>query len=71
MQPEPQPVCPLCGGPNGCVPARDGCFGTPCWCRSQTFDPTVLAKLATLPSGKSCICASCAGLAEKSPPALP
>ena len=52
--------CPLCGGPNGCVPAATGRFDVPCWCASATFSERLLARVPAEQRGVSCICAACA-----------
>lgn len=56
----PEPVCPLCGGPNGCVPARSGSFAEPCWCTQVAFPPELLAKVPAEKAGRACICRRCA-----------
>jgi hypothetical protein len=55
-------ACPLCGGPNACVPATSGSFGQPCWCESATFSPTLLERVPAGLRGLACICARCAGI---------
>jgi hypothetical protein len=57
------PTCPLCGGPNGCAPARSGTFDSPCWCTTATFDREQLARVPPALRGVACICARCAGVA--------
>ena len=52
--------CPLCGGPNGCVPARCGHFDAPCWCRAASFSADLLARVPVAQRGLVCICAGCA-----------
>lgn len=56
------PVCPLCGGPNGCVPAHSGRFdpAAPCWCQSAHFSAELLARVPAGQRGVACVCASCA-----------
>jgi len=51
--------CPLCGQPNRCAPADTGSFASPCWCKSQTFPPELLAQVAPAERNKSCICQAC------------
>lgn len=62
-RPLPATRCPLCGGPNGCMPAATGRFDTTCWCRDVTFAASVLAQVAAQqasPSDRACLCAKCA-----------
>lgn len=56
----PASRCPLCGGPNRCVPAATGRFELPCWCVSATFSERLLARVPAGQRGVSCICAACA-----------
>ena len=58
--PLPAHVCPLCGGPNDCAPAKSGSFATPCWCMSATFDPTALERVPESLRGTACLCRRCA-----------
>ncbi len=58
--PLPESRCPLCGGPNGCVPAATGGFDSPCWCRDVTFAPGLLAKVPADQAGRACVCRKCA-----------
>jgi hypothetical protein len=60
LQPLPEIRCPLCGGPNGCAPAREGSFDTPCWCRDVTFSADLLARVPAAQAGRACICPRCA-----------
>jgi hypothetical protein len=60
VDPKPNHVCPLCGGPNECAVARSGDFATPCWCREVTFDAAVLARVPEAQRNRSCICKLCA-----------
>jgi hypothetical protein len=60
MQPLPNATCPLCGGPNACVPAAGGGFDMPCWCAGVAFDPDVLARVPEAERNRSCLCRSCA-----------
>lgn len=53
-------VCPLCGGPNGCEPARLGSQDVPCWCTTASFSPELLARVPAPLQGRACICAKCA-----------
>ncbi|MDE2593851.1 MAG: cysteine-rich CWC family protein [Burkholderiales bacterium] len=53
-------VCPLCGGPNGCEPARLGRQDVPCWCTTASFSPELLARVPADLKGRACICAKCA-----------
>lgn len=59
-------VCPLCGGPNHCAPARCGSFETPCWCTTANFAPELLALVPIADRGLACICADCAAAASTS-----
>lgn len=61
--PKPNPVCPLCGGPNECAPARSGSFDTPCWCRTATIEPSIIARVPAAQRNEACICARCAAAA--------
>jgi Cysteine-rich CWC len=58
--PAGQPLCPLCGGPNACMPAACGHFDVPCWCREASFAPVLLARIPPAQRGLACICAACA-----------
>ncbi len=60
MAPNPESRCPLCGQPNGCVPARTGRFDQPCWCTELTFRPEVLARVPADLQRKACLCRVCA-----------
>ena len=55
MIPKPNLACPVCGGPNGCEPARLGTFDTPCWCAEL-----VLPSRADEGDNASCLCMRCA-----------
>jgi hypothetical protein len=59
-QPLRNAICPLCGGPNGCVPAAGGSFDMPCWCADVTIDPVALASVPEAQRNRSCLCRSCA-----------
>lgn len=60
VRPLPECRCPLCGGPNGCAPARVGSFDAPCWCCTVTFSADLLARVPPELAGKACICQTCA-----------
>jgi hypothetical protein len=60
MQPLPNEICPLCGGPNGCIPAAGGSFDMPCWCAGVTVDPAALARVPEDARGRACLCRACA-----------
>jgi cysteine-rich CWC protein len=53
-------VCPLCGGPNACAPARSGGFDAACWCTTASFGAELLARVPEAQRGVSCICPACA-----------
>ena len=57
------PLCPLCGGPNACVPAACGTFDRPCWCESAVFDAALLARVPAAERGRACVCADCVAAA--------
>ncbi|MBL8345477.1 MAG: cysteine-rich CWC family protein [Rubrivivax sp.] len=59
-RPLPEMRCPLCGGPNGCLPAATGRFDTPCWCRDIAFPASLLAQVPADKAGRACVCAKCA-----------
>ncbi len=63
--------CPLCGGPNACVPAARGHFDAPCWCRAASFPPALLVRIPQAQRGVACVCAACAGAAAARPAAAP
>jgi len=56
--------CPLCGCPNGCVPARCGSFAEPCWCERESFGAALLDRLPAGDRGRACICAACVRAGE-------
>ncbi|MFZ9423079.1 MAG: cysteine-rich CWC family protein [Limnohabitans sp.] len=58
--------CPLCGGPNACAMT---CAEPPtgCWCVSQTFSPSLLARVPVHSQRMACICARCVA-ADAAPP---
>lgn len=58
--PLPEVHCPLCGGPNGCVPASSGSFAGACWCKDVTFSPELLARVPEAARQRACICRRCA-----------
>ena len=58
--PLPNTRCPLCGGPNDCVPAACGRFDVDCWCRAARFSPELLARIPAAQQGQACVCATCA-----------
>jgi len=60
LRPAPQSACPLCGAPNGCVPAQCGSFEAACWCRGASFGAALLARVPAAQRGVACICAACA-----------
>jgi len=59
-KPLPATGCPLCGGPNGCVPAVSGSFDGPCWCTSVRIPAEVLARIPAAQRGLACVCRTCA-----------
>lgn len=65
--PHPAPLCPLCGQPNHCAAVAAGRFDVPCWCSSQRFPATLIARAqaASAASGqpRACICRACAAQA--------
>ena len=62
-RPVPQLACPLCGGPNDCLPARCGSFEVACWCRAASFGAGLLARVPAAQRGLACLCAACASAA--------
>lgn len=60
MDPKLNGTCPLCGGPNACVPARSGSFDTPCWCREAVIAPHTIACVPEVQRNEACICEKCA-----------
>ena len=60
VTPRDEPLCPLCGGPNGCAAARSGSFETPCWCADGVFRPEVLERVPADRRGQACLCRACA-----------
>jgi hypothetical protein len=69
MRPLPNSTCPLCGGPNGCVPASRGSLDSTCWCADVKFDPAALARVPERERNRSCLCGACAtgGTAQGDP----
>ncbi|MFO1293408.1 MAG: cysteine-rich CWC family protein [Rubrivivax sp.] len=65
-RPLPEPLCPLCGGPNECRPAATGSFGEACWCRSVAFPAELLAAVPEPKRAIACICRNCAERAAQS-----
>ena len=59
-RPLPEHQCPLCGGPNGCMPAAMGSFEGACWCKELRFSPELLARVPEGLRNKACICRACA-----------
>jgi hypothetical protein len=55
----PNTVCPLCGRPNQCAPARSGNLHASCWCASAKFPLGLLARVPAEVRGKACICRDC------------
>ena len=55
-----EPQCPICGGPNGCVPAAAGSFEVNCWCKQATFNADLVARVPLDLQRKACICRRCA-----------
>ncbi|WP_052571915.1 cysteine-rich CWC family protein [Geothrix fermentans] len=53
-------TCPLCGGPNGCVPSACGNLEAPCWCTTVTFNPVSLARVPEELRNVVCLCRRCA-----------
>lgn len=60
IKPLPALDCPLCGGPNGCVPAESGSFAGTCWCKDVAFSAELLARVPEAARQKACICRACA-----------
>jgi hypothetical protein len=53
-------LCPLCGQPNSCALASaSGAAAPECWCASQRFEASLLARLAPAQIGRACICRRC------------
>jgi hypothetical protein len=55
-----EPVCPLCGGPNGCAAAASGSLKVSCWCSELILPPSALEDIPPDLRGKACICRDCA-----------
>ena len=60
MNPKPNHICPLCGGPNECTLAQSGSLNTPCWCREVTINPEAVARAKGGLLKEHCICKQCA-----------
>jgi len=60
MLPKPNPMCPRCGEPNDCAPARTGTFDTRCWCATVTIDAATIAALPANARNAACLCRRCA-----------
>jgi len=67
MRPKANHVCPLCGGPNDCAPARSGSLDTPCWCFNVTISAEALARVPAAQRNESCLCRRCAESAPSPP----
>ena len=66
LQPRTSLFCPLCGGPNACMPAHCGRFDAACWCAGVKFRPELLAQVPVAERGRDCICERCVRTAQKS-----
>ncbi|MCW5634027.1 MAG: cysteine-rich CWC family protein [Rubrivivax sp.] len=64
----PAPLCPLCGQPNDCAPARCGDLDTPCWCRDVRIAPEALARVPPALRNRACLCRRCAGAEDPAAP---
>ncbi|MGI8894671.1 MAG: cysteine-rich CWC family protein [Casimicrobiaceae bacterium] len=64
MLPKPNFVCPACGGPNDCSPARSGTFDAPCWCSEITVHAAAIAHLPEHQRNRSCLCRQCAAISR-------
>lgn len=70
--PNPTTSCPVCDGPNGCVPAASGRFdGAPCWCTTAGFSPALLGRVPQSLRGKACVCGDCASASIPAKSAAP
>ncbi len=58
--PYPERNCPLCDGPNGCVPAVSGSFEVSCWCKDVSFSSELLARVPEEARQRACVCRTCA-----------
>jgi hypothetical protein len=56
----PNPRCPRCGAPNGCVPVATGSFAKRCWCEDIAIDPRLIDRLPDAARKTACLCAACA-----------
>jgi len=64
-------VCPLCGKPNDCAMAKDGCGSACaiCWCSNLKINPEVLTRVPPEAVGRACVCAACAQTQDARTPA--
>lgn len=60
----PRLTCPVCSGPNACVPALRGDFDRRCWCETMTFSTRLLSELDETGREPSCICPACAAAGQ-------
>ncbi|ORC57077.1 helicase [Pseudomonas floridensis] len=60
-------LCPVCGFSNQCSLADPRTAAQPCWCFSESIDPTVLEALPDSLRNQACLCARCAGVARPAP----
>lgn len=60
MKTLPNHTCPLCGGPNACVPAQTGSFDQACWCAQTKVSAAALASVPEALRNRACLCARCA-----------
>jgi hypothetical protein len=70
VQPLPNLICPLCGGPNDCRAAQTGSFDEPCWCANVVVDPDALARVPPGARNRACLCRRCATGAGQAEPVL-
>lgn len=52
-------ICPLCGGPNGCIHAGPAPAPGPCWCISVVFPKELLDLVPEGAKRRACICRHC------------
>lgn len=52
-------ICPICGGPNGCLHARPDPGCGPCWCVAVVFPPGLLERVPDEAKRRACICRKC------------
>jgi hypothetical protein len=62
MQPLPNALCPLCGGPNRCAPAAAGRFDVACWCTQAAVSREALARVPEAQRDQACLCPACAAV---------